>query len=147
VFTHLESYVLAWFPLVVLALLVGFLRDRTFGKRLAAEPARRVSIGLAAVVFGVYIAALAVAIPFAEPRQALLVGGIWVTITLVFDGMLRLVAPPPQPVVDEDLFSGPSSRSPVGSAPAALDGAGALAARLPPMASVSRVPIAGSPKR
>ena len=115
-FTHLQSYVLAWFPLVVLALVVGFVRDRTYGKRLPEEKARRVSIVVAALVFGLYIAALAVLLPFAGPRQALVVGGVWVAITLALDGLLRLLAPapPPRRSEDDDLFSGPSSRSPMG---------------------------------
>jgi hypothetical protein len=117
VLVNLDRYLLAWFPLVVLALLIGLVRDRTYGRRLPEEKAKLVSVALAAVAFGLYVAALAVLVPFAEPRQALLVGGVWVAITLALDGLLRLLAPapPPRRVEDDDLFVAPRSRSPVGA--------------------------------
>jgi hypothetical protein len=100
-------YVLAWFPMVVVALLVGALRDLTYGRQLKPEPARRVSAAVAAVGLGLYIAALVYWLPFASPRQALLAGGVWVVITATLDALLRVLAPaPPFPPADpDDLFA------------------------------------------
>lgn len=114
--TNLWTYVLAWFPMVVLALLVGALRDFTYGKNLEEEAARRLSIGIAAFLIGLYVAALAMLLPFADSRQALLVGGIWAGITLALDATMRVMMPPaPRAAETEDLFSGPArARSPIG---------------------------------
>lgn len=114
--TNLWTYVLAWFPMVVLALLVGALRDFTYGKNLGDEPARRLSIGIAAILIGCYIGALTLMIPFADSRQAMMVGGLWAGITLALDTTIKMLAPvPPKPVETDDLLAGPSRpRSPIG---------------------------------
>ncbi|MCM2270177.1 MAG: hypothetical protein NDJ75_08745 [Thermoanaerobaculia bacterium] len=107
-------YVLAWFPMVVVALLVGAVRDLTFGRQLKPEASRRVTAAVAAVALGLYIAALARFMPFASPRQALVVGGVWVAITAALDAILRALAPaPPAPPPDpDDLFAEPRPRRP-----------------------------------
>jgi hypothetical protein len=115
--TNLELYFFAWFPMVVLALLVGLVRDHTWGKRLAPEAAGQVSLGVAALLLGAYIAALAIHFPFAGPGQALLVGGVWAGITLALDLILRRLAPLPRnaAAADDDLFEGPvRRRAPLG---------------------------------
>lgn len=105
-------YVLAWFPMVVVALLVGAVRDRTWGRSLAPEASRRLTAGVAGVVLGIYVGALVHWMPFASPRQALVTGGIWVAITAALDAALRALAPePPSPPPDvDDLFASPRPR-------------------------------------
>lgn len=98
--------------MVVVALLVGALRDLTYGRQLKPATARRVTAAVAAVALGLYIAALAYWLPFASPLQALVVGGIWVAITAALDGILRALAPaaPSPPPDPEDLFADPRPR-------------------------------------
>lgn len=105
-------YVLAWFPMVVAALLVGAVRDRTWGRSLAPEASRRLTAGVAGVVLGLYVAALVHWMPFASPRQALVTGVVWVAITAALDATLRALAPePPSPPPDvDDLFASPRPR-------------------------------------
>jgi hypothetical protein len=105
-------YVLAWFPMVVVALLVGAVRDRTWGRRLEPQASRRVTAAVAGVALGLYVAALVHWMPFSASRQALLTGGIWVAITAALDATLRALAPEPAtppPDVD-DLFASPRPR-------------------------------------
>jgi MFS family permease len=105
-------YVLAWFPMVVVALLVGAVRDRTWGRRLEPAASRRVTASVAGALLGLYVAALVHWMPFASSRQALVAGGVWVAITAALDATLRALAPaPPTPPAEvDDLFAPPRSR-------------------------------------
>jgi len=104
------TYALAWFPLVVLALVVGALRDATYGRDLEEPKARRVTLVLAGVVFGLYTAAVVALLPPGSSAGAWLVGALWFTITLLLELPFRLLAPRPAATLDDDLFSGPQAK-------------------------------------
>lgn len=106
------KYVLAWFPMVVVALLIGAARDRTWGRSLNPTAARRVTAGVAGAAFGLYAVGIVALLPFATPRQALWTGGAWMLITALLDGMLRLLTPdePAPAAAPDDLFTEPAPR-------------------------------------
>jgi len=108
---NLLAYALAWFPLVVLALLVGALRDATFGRELDERQARRLTQVVAGVAFGVYTGVVVVLMPPGSSGGAWLVGGLWLTITVLLELPFRIFAPRPQPTLEDDLFAGPQATS------------------------------------
>ena len=94
-------YVLAWFPLVVIALAIGLLRDAIYSKRREAARARRFSFALAAVAFGLYALAVVLLVPPGSQVEAWWIGGIWAVMTLAFELPIRWLAPRPAPNLDE----------------------------------------------
>lgn len=89
------TYVLAWFPLVVLAVAIGVVRDATYGLRLDRSSTRKVSFGIAVVVFAGYTVGVVLLFPPGGASGAWIVGAIWVGLTLVFELPIRLLAPAP----------------------------------------------------
>lgn len=79
------KYVLAWFPMVGIAVLNGVLRDGWYGKRLSELRAHQVSSLAGAVLFGVYIGALSRVWGLESSAQALAVGMIWLAMTVGFE--------------------------------------------------------------
>jgi hypothetical protein len=78
-------YALAWLPMVVIAVANGALRDLWYAKRMSELRAHQVSTACAIVVLGVYIWTVMRLWPVAHREQALLVGVMWLVMTLVFE--------------------------------------------------------------
>jgi hypothetical protein len=79
------KYVLAWIPMVVIAIANGAVREGWYGKRLGELRAHQVSTLSAMLLFGVYIWVL---IRLWRPEsggQALTIGLIWLGLTLAFE--------------------------------------------------------------
>jgi hypothetical protein len=78
-------YVLAWLPMVLIAILNGALRESWYRKFLGELHAHQLSTLTGAVLFAVYIWALSRLWPLASGRQALAVGVIWLAMTVCFE--------------------------------------------------------------
>jgi hypothetical protein len=78
-------YVLAWFPLLLIAILNGALRETWYGKSLGELRAHQLSTFTGAVLFALYIWALSRLWPLVSARQALAVGVIWLVMTVCFE--------------------------------------------------------------
>ena len=79
------KYVLAWLPLVMIAMLNGALREGLYGKYLGELRAHQVSTVSGVLLFGVYIWAL---VRFRRPessKQAITIGLIWLGLTVAFE--------------------------------------------------------------
>ena len=78
-------YLLAWFPMVLIAILNGAARDLVYGKRMSELRAHQISTVSGAILFGAYIFAV---IRYAEPesaRQAIHAGLLWLVLTIAFE--------------------------------------------------------------
>lgn len=84
-------YFLAWFPMLILAIANGALRQATYARRMPELRAHQVSTAIAAVIFGVYIGFVIRAWPPVSTQQALQVGLLWLALTIAFEFFMGLV--------------------------------------------------------
>ena len=80
-----RKYLLAWIPMVFLAILNGGLRDFTYGQVISQNLAHQVSTITLILVFTVYVWVLGRIWPLASLRQAALVGAVWLLLTVAFE--------------------------------------------------------------
>jgi hypothetical protein len=79
------KYVLAWFPMVALAIANGALRESWYGQHLSELTAHQISTLTAVVLFGAYIWFV---VQFWSPTskaQAIAVGLLWLVMTIAFE--------------------------------------------------------------
>ena len=79
------KYVLAWLPMVFIAILNGAIREGWYGKHVTELQAHQISTVVGVLLFGVYIWAL---IRFWRPAsagQALTIGLVWFGMTVAFE--------------------------------------------------------------
>jgi hypothetical protein len=81
-------YLIAWFPMILIAVANGALREAWLVPRLGEHAARQVSTLLLIALFAVYIAFVTRAWPTATAGQALAIGALWLVLTLAFEFML-----------------------------------------------------------
>ncbi len=79
------KYALAWFPMVPITVANGLLRQTWLAHHLAELPAHQVSTATAALLLGVYSAAVVRRWPPSGSRQALAVGALWALMTVAFE--------------------------------------------------------------
>jgi hypothetical protein len=102
-------YLLAWFALLVIAVANGALRQFTFGKYMSELRAHQLSTLIGAVLIGVLVWLLVGKWPPSSGRQALLVGLMWLVLTVAFEFFMGLVLagrPLSQVLHDYNLFAG-----------------------------------------
>ncbi len=79
------KYFLAWFPMLLLAIGNGALREFVFRKYMGELPAHQLSTFSLLLLFTIYICFVIHWIPPASARQALLIGLFWLALTLLFE--------------------------------------------------------------
>ena len=79
------KYILAWVPMVGIAILNGVMRETFFAGHMDALSAHQLSTLSAVILFGLYILGLVRLFPPASARQALQVGLIWLGMTIAFE--------------------------------------------------------------
>ena len=84
-------YLLAWFPMLVLAIANGVLREATYARQMRELRAHQLSTAIGAAIFGVYIWFVIRAWPTASMQQALQVGLLWLALTISFEFFMGLV--------------------------------------------------------
>jgi hypothetical protein len=85
-------YIIAWFPMVFLAVFNGALRDYTYGKTMSELRAHQLSSVTLIVIFGAYVWILSSRWPLDSIHQAVAVGLIWLVFTMLFEvGMGRFL--------------------------------------------------------
>jgi hypothetical protein len=78
-------YVLAWFPMVAIAIANGALRESWYGQHLTEPAAHQISTLTAVVLFGAYIWFV---VQFWSPTskaQAIAIGLLWLVMTIAFE--------------------------------------------------------------
>lgn len=81
-------YLLAWLPMVVIAVGNGAFREAWLKPRLSELHARQISTLFLILLFAVYIAVIVRIWPLASSRQAAAVGFAWLGLTLAFEFLL-----------------------------------------------------------
>ena len=78
-------YVLAWFPMVAIAIANGALRESWYGQHLSELTAHQISTLTAIVLFGVYIWFVVRFWPPTSKAQAIAIGLLWLVMTIAFE--------------------------------------------------------------
>ena len=102
-------YVLAWVPMLVIAIANGLLREATFGKVMPELRAHQLSTVIGAALIGAFIWAVTYVWPPSSARQALLIGLIWFLLTIAFEfftGFVLMRRPWSQVLSDYNLLTG-----------------------------------------
>jgi len=79
------KYILAWFPMLLLAVLNGALRDLGYKKHVGDLTAHQISTVTLIILFAFYIGYIIHRFPPSSSIQAILIGTIWVVLTLSFE--------------------------------------------------------------
>jgi hypothetical protein len=79
------KYILAWFPMLFLAILNGSLRDLVYKKYAGDLTAHQISTVTLIILFAFYIGYIISRFPPVSSTQAILIGTIWVILTLSFE--------------------------------------------------------------
>ncbi len=78
-------YAVSWIGMVILAILNGAIREKAYGQFMHELPAHQVSTLIGLILFGAYIWALTGVCRIESSRQALVIGGMWLIMTVVFE--------------------------------------------------------------
>jgi len=105
----LIRYLLAWIPMLIIAIGNGFLRQAAFAKVMPELRAHQLSTLIGSVLIGLLIWLVIRMWPPSSGRQALQIGAYWLILTLAFEFFMGLVlAPRPlaQVLQDYNLLAG-----------------------------------------
>ena len=79
------KYIVAWLPLVMIAMLNGTLREGWYGKYLSELHAHQVSTASGVLLFGIYIWGLMRIWRPVSSKQAINIGLVWLGLTVAFE--------------------------------------------------------------
>lgn len=79
------KYIAGWLGLVVLAIINGVLREKSYGRIVSELTAHQISMVSAMLLFGVYVFWLTGFWPLASAGQALNIGILWLGLTVAFE--------------------------------------------------------------
>jgi len=82
---HLLRYVIAWVPMLFIAIANGAIRQLTFGKAMPELRAHQLSTAIGSVLIGLFIWAVVRLWPPASARHALSIGLVWLALTIAFE--------------------------------------------------------------
>ncbi len=86
-------YVVNWCGLLIIAIGNGALREKVYGARMTELSAHQLSTLIGLFLFAVYIWFLTGVSPIGSVRVAVLIGGIWLVLTIAFEFLFgRFVA-------------------------------------------------------
>ena len=105
----MTRYILAWFPMLALAIANGALRQLTFGKHLPELRAHQLSTAIGSTILGIFIWFVIQSWPPTSSSQAVSIGLIWVALTVAFEfamGRFLMHRPWQQLFHDYDLAAG-----------------------------------------
>ena len=102
-------YLLAWIPMVAIAIANGAVRQMTFGKVMPELRAHQLSTFIGSAVIGAFIWFVIRAWPPSSDREAIAIGLVWLFLTVVFEsfmGLLLMKRTVAQLLADYNLLAG-----------------------------------------
>jgi uncharacterized protein YacL len=82
---HLVRYVIAWIPMLLIAIANGAFRQQILEKSMSELRAHQLSTVIGSALIGLFIWAVVRICPIASTWQALLIGLIWLVLTVAFE--------------------------------------------------------------
>jgi hypothetical protein len=80
-----QIYAVSWIGLVILAIANAAIREKAYGQFMHELSAHQLSTFIGLILFGVYIWVLTGVCPIESSRQAFVIGGMWLMMTIVFE--------------------------------------------------------------
>ena len=105
----MTRYVLAWVPMLVIAIANGALRQTTYAKVMSEARAHQLSTLIGSAVIGLFIWFIVRTWPPSSGREALQIGLVWLLLTVAFEFFMGLVLanrPLSEVLHDYNLFAG-----------------------------------------
>jgi len=105
----LIRYILAWVPMLMIAVANGAIRQATFAKSMSELRAHQLSTLIGSVLIGLFIWFVIHTWPPSSGSQALLIGIVWLLLTIIFEFFMGLVLarrPLSQVLNDYNLLAG-----------------------------------------
>ena len=102
-------YILAWVPMLMIAVANGAIRQATFAKSMSELRAHQLSTLIGSVLIGLFIWFVIHTWPPSSGSQALLIGIVWLLLTIIFEFFMGLVLarrPLSQVLNDYNLLAG-----------------------------------------
>ncbi len=84
-------YVLAWVPMLIIAVANGALRQATFAKVMPELRAHQLSTLIGSVLIGLFVWLIIRVFPPSSGRQTVLIGVIWLILTVAFEFFMGLM--------------------------------------------------------
>jgi len=81
----MSKYILAWIPMVFIAIANGVLRQAWYGKHLSELYAHQLSSLIGALLFGAYIWMIVRYWKPVSARQSMIIGLVWLGLTVAFE--------------------------------------------------------------
>ncbi len=81
----MARYLIAWFPMIPIAVANGALREAWLLPRFGEHAARQVSTLLLIVLFAIYTGVVVRIWPIRSSGEALTIGALWLALTLAFE--------------------------------------------------------------
>ena len=81
----IKLYLLAWFPMIIIAILNAIVRETTYQKFVTELQAHQISTLTAVILFAAYIWGLTSLFPLTSSFQAIIIGCLWLVLTVIFE--------------------------------------------------------------
>jgi hypothetical protein len=81
----MTHYLIAWIPMVFIAIFNAFIREYTYGKFLSEIHSHQISSFTAVILLGLFIGGITYVYPLESTLQALTIGLIWLVLTIAFE--------------------------------------------------------------
>src|SRR3972149_7564380 len=81
----LIRYVIAWVPMLFIAIANGALRQFTFGRVMSDLHAHQLSTVIGSILIGLFIYAIIRIWPPTSSKQAVVIGSVWLLLTVIFE--------------------------------------------------------------
>jgi hypothetical protein len=78
-------YILAWIPMIAIGIINGIVRESTYGNYLSELRAHQVSTMIGVLLFSGYIWLITRWWSLESPRQAIVIGLVWLGLTIAFE--------------------------------------------------------------
>jgi hypothetical protein len=81
----MTRYLLAWIPMVLIAIFNAGIREYTYGKFLSELHSHQISSFTGIILLGLFIGGITYVYPLESRLQALTIGLIWLALTITFE--------------------------------------------------------------
>jgi hypothetical protein len=78
-------YATSWFGMVAIAIFNGVIRDKFYGQFMSELSAHQLSTLIAIILFGAYIWNFTGIYQIESQKQAFVIGGLWLIMTIIFE--------------------------------------------------------------
>jgi hypothetical protein len=83
--TMMINYVIAWLPMLIIAIFNATIRETTYGKKMGELTAHQISTVTGIILFTLYIWGVTSFWPLTSIKESIIIGLIWLFLTVTFE--------------------------------------------------------------